>query len=106
MAPVVFWQQGWQGSLESALAALACLVPAVAALAVSIRFLGTTQALSAVLLGMMLRAFPPLLICLLLALRGRGADYLYFVCYLILFYLFTLAVETYLLVQFAKSKKN
>lgn len=106
LLPVVFWQQGWQGSFESALAALVCLAPAVVALGVSARFLGTPQGLTAVLLGMMLRAFPPLAVCLLLALLGRGADYFHFICYLLLFYMITLAVETYLSVQLVKNKKS
>ncbi len=88
------------------MAALVCLAPAVAALGVSFRFLGTPHALAAVLLGMMLRAFPPLIVCLLLALRGSGADYFHFVCYLLLFYMVTLAVETYLSVQLVKNKES
>ena len=104
--PFALWQQGGQGAIEAALAALLCLAPALAALGVSCRFLGTPQALAAVLLGMMLRAFPPLVVCLLLAVRGSGADYIHFVSYLLVFYMITLAVETYLTVGLVKQKHS
>jgi hypothetical protein len=105
VSPIAIWQQGLQGVQLSAVAAMLCLLPAVAGLAVSHRFIGTQHALVAMLLAMAFRLFPPLVVCLLLAMRGTGADYAPFVCYLLLFYTATLAVETYLFVRLIQARK-
>jgi len=105
LAPIALWQQGLRGLAESAAAAVVCLLPAVAALGVSYRLLGTPQALGAMMLAMGLRLMPPLVVALLLATRGTGADFFPFVCYLLLFYVATLAVETCLFVQLIRARK-
>jgi hypothetical protein len=52
------------------------------------------------LLGMAIRMTPPLGICLFLAAQGQsGRQHLAFICYLLLFYLATLAIETWLAVK-------
>lgn len=103
--PIAIWQQGIQGIKESATAGLLCLVPAVAGLGVSYRLVGTPHALVALLLSMAFRLVPPLGVCLLLATRGGGADFAFFISYLLLFYAATLAVETYLFVQLIHTRK-
>jgi hypothetical protein len=105
LLPIAIWQQGPRGIWESAAALLVCLLPAMAALVLSYRLLGTPQALAALLLSMGLRLMPPLVVALLLAARGTGADYFHFVCYLLLFYVATLAAETLLFVQLIRTRK-
>jgi hypothetical protein len=102
---MAIWQQGPRGVWESAAAGFVCLLPAVAALALSYRLLGTPQALTAMLLAMGLRLSPPLTVALLLATRGSGADFFPFVCYLLLFYVATLATETWLFVHLIRARK-
>jgi hypothetical protein len=102
--PVALWQQGIQGVLESAAAGLLCLLPAIAGLGVSCRLVGTPHALTALILAMAFRMLPPLVVCLLLATQGVGSDFLPFVCYLLLFYAATLAIETYLFVQLIRAR--
>ena len=104
VVPVAIWQQGSPGFWQSATAALLCLLPAVAGLGVSYRLIGTPRALVALALAMALRLLPPLVVCLLLALRGSGAEYMPFVCYLLLFYVATLTVETYLFVRLIRAR--
>jgi hypothetical protein len=49
------------------------------------------------LVGMAVRMGPPLVICLVLAAQGaNGREHLAFIVYLLLFYVATLAVETWL----------
>ena len=103
--PIAVWQQGIQGVWQSATAGLLCLLPAVAGLGISCRLVGTPQAMVAMLLAMAFRLLPPLAVCLLLAMRGSRADYIPFVCYLLLFSATTLAIETYLFVRLIQSRK-
>ena len=103
--PVAYWLQGSRGLVESGLASLLCLLPSLAALAVSHRFLGTPHALGAILSGMALRSMPPLLVCLVLATKTDGNSQIYFVSYLLLFYMVALAVETLLSVAMLNRKQ-
>ncbi len=105
LLPIAAWQQGLRGLGELTAAGLVCLLPALAALGVSYRLLGTPQALGAMMLAMGLRLLPPLVVALLLAMRGSGADFFHFVCYLLLFYMATLTVETCLFVQLIRARK-
>ncbi len=103
LSPVVFWLQGPSGLFDALMAALLCLLPGLSALAVSSLPLSREQPLVGMLLAMSLRMLPALFVCLLLALRGTGSEYLSFVSYLILFYLLTLAAETFLSLQLTKN---
>ena len=99
MAPAAIWWQGLQALPAMAAAAVVCLLPGLAALAVTSRCRDQQRPLLAVGLGMGLRLTPPLLVCLVLAVAGSTSGYLSFVVYLLTFYLVTLALETYIAVQ-------
>jgi len=99
VSPVAFWHHGLRGFLEAGVAALICLLSGVAALGVAWRCVRAGQPLLGMLLAMAIRLILPLMVCLLLSLRGMGADSLGFICYLLTFYLVNLAVETYLSIQ-------
>lgn len=103
--PLAISQQGLRGAAEAGAAALLCLLPAATALGLSYRLIGTPQAFAALALAMGLRLMPPLAIVLILATRGTGADFMPFICYLLVFYLATLAVETWLFVRIIQAKK-
>jgi len=103
--PIAIWQQGIQGGWQAAIAGLLCLLPAIAGLGISYRLIGTPHVLSAMMLAMAFRLVPPLSVCLLLATRGSGSDFVPFICYLLLFYAATLVVETYLFVQLIQARK-
>ena len=103
--PIALWQQGNLGFLQCMAAWLLGWVPSLAALAISHRFLGTPQALLAILGGMALRAVPPLVVCLFLAMKGSGQQWFHFICYLLVFYMVALAVETYLSVALLKTRQ-
>jgi hypothetical protein len=103
--PLAVSQQGLRGAAEAGAAALVCLFPAAIALGLSYRLLGTPQATAALLLSMGFRLLPPLAVVLILATRGTGVDFFHFVCYLLVFYVATLAVETSLFVQLIRARK-
>jgi len=56
------------------------------------------------LLAMAFRLLPPLSVCLILALRSSGSENLSFICYLLVFYMVTLSVETYLSIRWIRSE--
>ncbi len=103
---MVFWLQGREAIVEVVAAALICLFSGLTALAASQLPVARRQPLVGLLLAMALRMLPPLVVCLLLALRGNGADYLGFVIYLIVFYLLTLAAETFLSLRLMKNQNR
>ena len=80
-------------------AATVCLLSGLIALLVSVWRVPGLNAFHSVLLAMFFRLFPPLAVCLLLALKGSGADYFSFISYLLVFYMVTLSVETYLSIK-------
>ncbi len=102
LLPVAIWMNGVQGTLEAGAAAMICFMSGITALAATWHLSRQQQPLVGLLIAMALRMLPPLIICVALALQGTGADYLGFVCYLLTFYLVTLAAETYASVQLAK----
>jgi hypothetical protein len=97
--PFTIWFQGMHGVLELGAAALVCLFSGFIVLGVSLRSINTNQALQGMLLSMLFRLLPPLMMCMLLALRGSAADYFGFICYLLAIYMLTLAVETIISVR-------
>jgi hypothetical protein len=99
LAPFALWNNDTKGILEVFVAAGSCLVPGLIALWISTRNTDPHQVLFGFLLSMGLRIFPPLMICLVLSQQATGAEYFSFICYLLLFYLVTLALETYLSVR-------
>jgi len=102
--PFAIWFQGLRGLVELGSASLVCLFSGFIVLGISMHFMNTRQALKGMLLSMLFRLFPPLTICLLLSLRGSGAEYLGFVCYLLAIYMLTLAVETIISVRWISTR--
>jgi hypothetical protein len=100
LLPVAVRQEG-SGSAFGLLAAGGiCLVAAYLAEAFSCLLTRTGPPLAAMLVSMAVRFTPPLLVCFYLAATGAsGRQHLPFVCYLLAFYLVTLAVETWLAVS-------
>jgi len=103
--PFALWHSGVTGALEVFVAAAVCLLPGIIALWFTPQSTDTNQVLFGLLFSMGLRLLPPLTICLALSLRSTGAEYFSFICYLLLFYMVTLALETYLSVRLIKPKR-
>lgn len=100
LAPFTFHQTGSRGPLGLAVAAAVCLIASFAAETVSVLLARIGQHLAGTLAGMGIRMFPPLVLCLALALSGQtGRQHLYFIFYLMAFYLVTLALETWIAVK-------
>ena len=105
LMPIAFWDGGAAGALEVMVAAAICLLPGLVALWFSTQSFGTNQVLFSLLFSMGLRILPPLVICLALSMRSTGTEYFSFICYLLLFYMVTLALETYLSVRLVQPKR-
>jgi len=105
LLPIALWNGGATGALEVIVAAAICLLPGLVALWFSTQITGTNQVLFGLLFSMGLRILPPLVICLALSLRSTGDEYFSFICYLLLFYMVTLALETYLSVRLVQPKR-
>lgn len=104
LTPGIVWFQGLGGLLEASLAALVCLISGITAL-VATSVLGTRQhPLAGVLLATALRMLPALIVCVLLSTADGGGQFLGFVGYLLVFYLVTLAIETYLSVKLVERR--
>lgn len=99
LLPCVLYLQGLDRFLEAGAAAILCTSAGMVALAVTSWQTRQQQPLTGMLLAMVLRILPPLTICLLLAIQGEGRQFISFISYLLLFYLVTLAIETYLSVK-------
>jgi len=109
LMPFALWNSGAVGAWEVTIAAAVCLLPGLIALWFTSHWFisyraGSNQVLFALLFSMGLRLLPPLAICLL-SLQSTGAESFSFICYLLLFYLVTLALETYLSVRLVQPKR-
>ena len=99
LLPLAYWNSGVVGVLELVAAAAICLFPGLIVLKFTSQSTDANQVLFGLLISMGLRLLPPLVICLVLSLRSTGDEYFNFICYLLLFYMVTLALETYLSVR-------
>jgi hypothetical protein len=100
LAPFAARQTDMNGMLGLASAAAICLFAAWCAEGVGCALSRAGSHLAAMLLSMALRFVPPLAVCFVLAASGAdGRQHFAFVCYLLVFYLATLAVETWLAVK-------
>jgi hypothetical protein len=100
LLPYAMRQSGSAGPTGVAAAATIVFLSGLAAEGLASLFSRLGTPLAALLTGMAVRMTPPMLICLILALQGaHGRQYLAFICYLLAFYLVTLAVETWLAVK-------
>jgi hypothetical protein len=107
LLPYAMRQSGSAGPMGVAAAATIVLLAGLAAEGMGAIFAGLGSPLAALLFGMAARMAPPMLICLALALQGaHGREYLAFICYLLAFYLATLALETWLAVKRVNHKPS
>jgi hypothetical protein len=100
LTPIALTKSGSGGLPGLALAAAVCLFAGLLAEALVFLLPRGISPLLTMLLGMAIRMLPPLGICLVLAAQGAsGQQHLAFLCYLLAFYVVTLALETWLTVK-------
>lgn len=100
LLPVTLGKAGSGGPLGLAIAAAVCLAAGWVAEGFAWFLHCRVSPLGVMLLGMAIRMLPPLGICTVLAAQGAsGRQHLAFICYLLTFYLVTLASETWLTVK-------
>jgi hypothetical protein len=100
LAPFAAHQTDMNGMLGLISAAAICLLAAYSAEGIGYVLSRTGSHLAAMLFSMALRFIPPLAVCFALAANGAdGQQNFAFVCYLLVFYLATLAIETWLAVK-------
>lgn len=100
LAPFAIGKAGSSGPLGLAIAGAICLAAGVAAEAIAALLGRSVSPIATMLLGIAIRMLPPLGICVFLAAQGaRGREHLAFIVYLLVFYLATLALETWLTVE-------
>lgn len=92
-------QTGSGGPRGVAVAAAICLLGGWTAEGVASLVHRAGSPLNALLAGMALRLFPPLLVCTFLAMQGGGRQHLAFIVYLLTFYFMALALDTWWAVQ-------
>jgi hypothetical protein len=95
MAPLGYWHYGWAAVWSVVSAGLLCGLTGLVAFWTAHRCQAQGEAISGVLAAMGIRMGIPLAICLIVALRGSADSFAGFVYYLLVFYLATLAVETW-----------
>jgi hypothetical protein len=97
--PLAAGREGSNGPLGVIVAAGICLFSGLVAEAAA-GFVARTSPLSGALVGMMLRMFVPLAVCVALLATGQsGRQHLYFIGYLLTFYMVMLGLETWLAVK-------
>lgn len=100
LLPVALPREGSAGPIGLGIAGAICLVSALAAECLGHIISRFSSPLAGQLLGMCIRMFLPLTICLVLAVKGfSGRENLAFVCYLLSFYATTLMIETQIAVK-------
>jgi hypothetical protein len=100
LMPFAIHQVGSGGIVGLLIAAAICLLSGLAAEGIHSVLARNWSPVAAQLVGMAIRMLLPLAICLILALQGfNGRQNLAFVCYLLAFYVATLALETWLAVK-------
>lgn len=103
--PLAIWLGG--NSVSALLAAVGvCVTPGIAAIAISNYCAAAGQHLVGMLLAMGCRALPPLVVCLWLAVNKHAAEGQIFAGFLIVAYMISLAVETYLSVRAISPQRN
>jgi hypothetical protein len=106
LTPFALGRTGSGGLLGLFAAAVVCLFSGLVAEALS-EFISRTSPFAAFLIGMMVRMFAPLGVCVALLAAGQsGRDHLPFIAYLLTFYLSTLGLETWLAVKRSANPPN
>jgi hypothetical protein len=98
--PYAMLHSGSTGPWGVAVAAAITLVSAWASEGLAFASRRSGGPLAGLLMGMITRMAPPMVVCIVLAAQGVDSRrHLPFICYLLVFYLATLALETWLAVQ-------
>jgi hypothetical protein len=99
LAPIAISRSGSNGPTGLAVAAGICLFSGLLAEAAG-RAVAQNSPVGAALVGMMVRIFVPLAVCVaLLAVGESGRTHVYFIGYLTAFYMVMLGLETWLAVK-------
>lgn len=99
LMPVAAGRDGSNGPLGLVVAAGTCLFSGLVAEAAA-GFMSRTSPLNGTLVGMMVRMFVPLSVCVAILASGQnGREHLYFIGYLLTFYMVMLGLETWLAVK-------
>jgi hypothetical protein len=99
LMPVAAGRDSSNGPLGLIVAAGICVFSGLIAEAAS-GFVSRTSPLSGALVGMMMRMFVPLSVCVALLATGQnGREHVYFIGYLVAFYMVMLGLETWLAVK-------
>ena len=106
VAPVAALVSGWAGLAAAAVAAGLCLLGAGSAMVACRRFRDPQHALLTVLIGMSLRMVIPLGSAVILQFQGGVLAEAGLLCYLVVFYPFTLGAEIALTLPFPQSGKK
>ena len=112
LLPVAYWLRGSHGCYELTFAALICLLPGMVVLGIGCRHSRAASHSSpgqlreagqanlvALLLAMAVRLVPPLMIAMLVAIQGARSEWIGLIIYMLVFYMVTLTVETWLSIQ-------
>jgi hypothetical protein len=97
--PFALWLEGPQGGVEASVAAFICTFCGLLVIGVTSLKVLRKKVLVSMLVAMAIRFMPPMVVCLVLTVSGDKAEFFSFICYLLLFYMISLAVETYLSMQ-------
>jgi hypothetical protein len=99
LMPIAAGRNGSNGPLGVIVAAGICLFSGLVAEAAA-GLMSRTSPLNGTLVGMMVRMFVPLAVCVALLAAGQsGPQHLYFIGYLLTFYMVMLGLETWLAVK-------
>lgn len=104
VGPLAYMAEGQFGVLSALAAAGICLICGFAAIAVREWFNSQNNPLAGVLGSMAVRFFPPLVLCLLVAIKRADSNCFVFSCSLLVYYLVSLAVDSWLAVQESRDK--
>jgi hypothetical protein len=106
VGPLAYMAEGRAGVMWALAAAGLCLTCGFASIALREWFTSQNNPLAGLLGSMGVRLFPPLVLCLLIAIKQTGGDYFVFIGSLLVYYLVTLTVESWLSVRDSQSKQS
>jgi hypothetical protein len=104
VGPLAYMAEGGAGVMRALAAAVLCLVCGVIAIGLRAWFSSQNNPLAGLLGSMAVRFFPPLVLCLLIAIKRPDSEVFVFVGSLLMYYLVTLSVESWLAVQDSQKK--
>ena len=96
LSPFIYRLHGADGLSAAGVAAFVCWTGAIGGMLTSRWLHGPSHLLAGMLLGMALRMALPLIVCMVVYLRGGALAEAGFVFYVLAFYLMTLAIDTWM----------